>query len=83
MMPITFTKHAQYQLRERNISPAAVRRCVTRPDKVILQHRNRFRAVKEVKKIRWSGLLVVVYEQRQDIVEVVTAFYTSKVEKYL
>lgn len=82
-MEIHFTGHAEYQLKERNISRAEVERAVRKPDKVLKQSSGRICAVRKFKKQRKIYALVAVYEIRKHKIEIVTVFLTSKIKKYL
>lgn len=82
-MEIHFTDHAEYQLKERNISRADVERTVRKPDKTLKQSSDRIRAVRKFKKRGKLYALVAVYEIRKQRIEIVTIFLTSKVKKYL
>ncbi|MEK7174914.1 MAG: hypothetical protein AAB722_01065 [Patescibacteria group bacterium] len=82
-MEIYFTDHARYQIKERNISPARVEWTIGRPDKTLKQSSGRVRAVRKFKKQRRVYVSVAVYEIRKHRIEIVTAFVTSKIKKYL
>lgn len=82
-MEIYFTDHAKYQFKERNISPTEVERTIRRPDKILKQPSGRIRAVRRFKKQRKVYALVAVYEIRKHNIEIVTAFLTRKIKKYL
>ena len=79
-MEIRFIAHALYQLTERGISKKEVEVTVSDPEKVFRQSSGRMCAVRHRDS---KYLLVVIYEIRQAQVVVVTAFITSKVNKYL
>lgn len=82
-MEIRFTEHALYQLKERYIKKADVLRVLQSPDKIIPQNSVRNRAVRKLRKRNKTYLLVVVYDTVRSHKDVVTAFLTSKIEKYL
>ncbi len=82
-MPIRFSDHARYQIRDRKLSKVLVGRVVQDPDKIFRQSDGRMRAVK---KIIWTGkpyALVIVYEKERGDLVIVTVFRTSKIKKYL
>lgn len=80
MLNITFTKHALVQLRIRAISQAEVRLALISPDKIIKQTNSRYRAIKKIER---RYVLVVIFEQGDNKIEIITAFKTSKINKYL
>lgn len=80
MLNITFTKHAIVQLKIRAISQAEIRLALISPDKIIKQTDSRCRAIKKMER-RYA--LVIIYEQDGDKIEIITAFKTSKINKYL
>lgn len=80
MSNIAFTKHAVLQLKIRAISQTEVRLALISPDKIIKQTTKRRRAIK---KLNQRYLLIVIYEQDNDTIEIITAFRTSKTDKYL
>lgn len=82
-MEIIWSEHARKQLTERTLSQRDVIQAVTQPDKTIEQDRERFLAVKTMKRERKKYLLVVVYDERDNKKEIVTAFLTTKFKKYL
>jgi len=84
-MEVRLTNHARKQLVERNLSEAEVIMAVRTSDATIKQSPHRFRAVKKVHKNSGSKphLLVVIYDTRGARKEIVTAFLTSKIHKYL
>ena len=82
MSSVRFSKHARDQLRERNISEREVKSCIIDPDKVVVQDMIRFRAVRRINRGGRAYALIVVYDKGKEI-EVVTAFYSSKIKKYL
>ena len=79
-MAIQFSQHALYQLKERKISLKEVKDAVRDPDKIMRQSAKRMRAVKRRDE---KYLLVVIYDMFPSQTKVVTAFITSKIQKYL
>ncbi|MDI6591355.1 MAG: DUF4258 domain-containing protein [Patescibacteria group bacterium] len=79
-MKIIFSKHARYQMSERNISEKEIVLTLLNPDKTISQLGGKFQAVKLINK---NYLIVVIYRQTNSIKKVITAFLTSKIKKYL
>jgi len=83
MRKITFSKHARFQLKERNIPEQEVKDSFERSDKVIKQAPGRFRLIKVIQRFNKEYLLVVVFERKEFSNEVITVFITSKIKKYL
>lgn len=82
-MTIRFTDHAYAQLKERNLSEADVVVTIREPDHVIRQSSARLRALRKIRKRNRTYLLVVIYDEEGTSKEIVTAFITSKIKKYL
>lgn len=80
MDSIVFTEHAREALLERGISEREVRAALAAPYKTIQQSGRRFQAVAKI-DVRYT--LVVVYDRTDTSIDIVTAFRTSKVSKYL
>ncbi|OGY92215.1 MAG: hypothetical protein A3H70_01010 [Candidatus Komeilibacteria bacterium RIFCSPLOWO2_02_FULL_48_11] len=80
MQKIIFSNHARYQLLERGITVQDVRAALAAPDKTVRQSARRFQSVA---RINTRYALVVVYDRFLGRVEIVTAFKTSKIFKYL
>ena len=83
MQKIVFSKHARFQLKERNISEREVKESFKNPDRIIKQRPNRFRLLKVIRKQDKDYLLIIVFERKKSSDEIITAFITSKVKKYL
>ncbi len=82
-MNIIFTKHFLSRARERNINSNLVSRCILKPDLLISTPPNRYRSVNYFKKDNRQYLLVVIFDRVDNNIVVVTAFITSKIDKYL
>lgn len=82
-MKIRFSEHALHQLKERKLSKAEVEHAIREPEKVIAQSSYRYCAIKPIRKHKKDYLLIVIYDETADQKEIVTAFITSKIEKYL
>lgn len=82
-MEIIFSKHARYQMAERNITKDEIIFALSNPDKIIKQTQRKFQAVKSIRKKGKKYLLVVIYHKTNSIQEVITAFLTTKFKKYL
>ena len=83
MIRILFSLHAKLQLIERKISEREVLETIRSPVSIVRQPNGRFQALKTKERNGKDYLLVVIYEERQSIREVITVFYTSKIKKYL
>ena len=82
-MSIRFSDHALLQLKERRIARSVVLGILEHPDRIEPQAKNRFRALKHATFQGKLYLYVVIYDETLDERVVVTAFRTSKVDKYL
>ncbi len=82
-MKIVFSDHARYQMRVRKLTAKQVRLVVIKPDSFHLQSDGRIQATKKEMYAGKTYVLVVIYEQGQQSIEIVTVFRTSKVKKYL
>ncbi|RLE71437.1 MAG: hypothetical protein DRJ37_04975 [Thermoprotei archaeon] len=76
-MKIIYTIHALKRIKERNINRSDVEACVQRPDKLIYENKIR----KAIRKIG-NKALVVVYREEEKCIIIITAYATSKIEKY-
>ena len=76
-MKIRYTLHAIKRLRQRGISREKVEACLNHPDKTIRDKESKF-----VKKLN-DKALTVVYRMETDSIIVITAYYTSKLHKYI
>lgn len=83
-MNISFSQHALSQLKERGILRTAVFNALQSPDKIFQQSVKRFQVIKKIEKSGRRYLLIVIYDKIDfSHQQVVTAFITSKVRKYL
>ncbi|MBO8175060.1 MAG: DUF4258 domain-containing protein [Thermococcus sp.] len=76
---ILFIPHALERMNERGISKDLVIGALTNPDKVEEGHFGRKVAQKNID----GKLIRVIYEEHEDEIIVITAYITSKVDKYL
>lgn len=81
-MKLRFSDHALSQLKLRNLSTQLIRSVLKSPDTTQHQTNNRRRALKRHEIDGRVYLLVVIYDQLPNEQVVVTAFRTSKLEKY-
>lgn len=82
-MEIVWSDHALRQVHERNLSKAAIEQAVRNPDRLIRQSPRRYLATRTIRRNGKKYLLVVVFDARGERTELVTAFITSKITKYL
>lgn len=78
---ITFSRHAERQLKERNINPELVQETLENPEQVVTAGKNRRIAQRLYQRQGRDFLLRVVFSG-QDKLEIVTVYWTSKVPKY-
>ncbi len=78
MKRIVFIAHALERLRDRKISKELVIQALNEPDSVDTGYLGR----KIAQKILNGKLIRVIYEEAEDEILVITAYITSKVEKY-
>ena len=83
MVKIIFSSHAKLQLVERKISEREVLETIDKPDNIVRQPNGRFQVLKIKEENGKKYLLIVIYEETLLVKEIVTAFYTSKIKKYL
>lgn len=82
-MKINFSDHALCQLEQRNLPRVLVEDAVISSHRIVNQSDSRFRALKQLTIKGRLYVLVVVFDQSNQTRTIVTAFVTSKVEKYL
>jgi hypothetical protein len=82
-MEIRFTDHAQQQIQERHLSKLDIIETIRTPDTVIKQSTHRSRAIRKIQKQSKTYLLVVIYDTQTAHKNIITAFLTSKIKKYL
>jgi len=72
-----YTFHAMERMRQRGICREEVEACLDDPSRIIEDKES-----KRVKKLN-DKALIVVYGMEADAITVITAYYTSKLYKYL
>ena len=80
---IIFSEHALYQIKERGLLKSEILLTISKPDKIISQYPDKFQAVRTINKGNRSYLLIVIYLELGSYKKVITAFLTSKIDKYL
>mgnify|MGYP001603046411 CR=1 FL=1 len=78
-MEVVFSEHARYQMREREITEEEVLETLNIPDRVLRQPDGRYQYSRKLH----GRALVVICAQKEHAIEVVTAFPSSKLKKYL
>ncbi len=78
-MKIKFIEHALERMKERGITKDEVINAISKPDYVEKGYGGR----EVAQKLIDGKLLRVIYERHGDEIIVITAYKTSKVEKYL
>jgi len=70
-------------MRERNISKNLIIETFNYPDKIILQANERVQSLKLRKRKNKKYLSIVIYQKTKTNKKIITAFITSKINKYL
>lgn len=79
---IHFIDYASLRLRKRDISKSEVLKTLTHPDRLIRQTANRFLAYRLLTLAGRQYLSIIIFE-KNDKTTIITAFRTSKIQKYL
>jgi len=77
-MKIVFIPHAIDRMKKRGITKEMVLETIKNPEKVVEGYKNR----KVAQRMFGNMLLRVIYEEREDCLEIITVYLTSKVDKY-
>ncbi|WP_456327076.1 DUF4258 domain-containing protein [Archaeoglobus sp.] len=77
-MKVTFIPHALDRMKKRGITEKIVIETLKNPEKVVKGYGGR----KIAQKMFNDKLLRVIYEEKEDKLEVITAYLTSKIYKY-
>jgi len=80
---IQFSNHAEIQMNERNIDKAMVLETLKNPLKIVPSKKYRKIAQKIFKIEDKDFLLRVIYEDYNSIIMVITAYFTTKIEKFI
>ena len=83
MFIVVFTTHAIQQLKERGISKSFVADSIKTVSVIKKQSDGRFQYIKTYKEKQKAFLLIVIIEESEGELSVITAFKTSKIKKYL
>lgn len=83
MGKIAFSKHAIFQMQERNLSEKEIMMAILDPDKIVRESFQKFQALKIIERKGKRYLLVVVLRNENSSKKIITAFLTSKIKKYL
>jgi uncharacterized DUF497 family protein len=79
MKTIIFIQHASDRLKERGISPEAIEETIRNPDYLDFGDEKR----RVAQKLISGKLLRVIYEDEKDAIVIISAYSTSKIQKYL
>ena len=86
-MRIIFSPHALQRLAEREIKREVALNALENPDKIEVSRQNRrrllFKKVYFNQTLRRDHLLMLICEEKDEEIEVVTIIDTSKISKYL
>ncbi|MBO3842099.1 MAG: DUF4258 domain-containing protein [Candidatus Brockarchaeota archaeon] len=77
-MKIIYTMHALERIRQRKIPFEDILKCIESPGRVIVEHG----MSKNIMKTN-NNVLIVVLRREDDNIIVITAYRSSRVEKYL
>jgi len=80
-LEIKFSKHAERQLKERNIAPELVRETLENPEQIVKAGKNRKIAQRIYQRQGGEFLLRVVFSEQGNL-EIITMYWTSKLSKY-
>jgi hypothetical protein len=80
-LEMKFSKHAEQQLKERNIEPELVQQTVENPEQIVDAGKNRKIAQRIYQRHGSDFLLRVVFSEEGNL-EIITMYWTSKVSKY-
>ena len=78
---LKFSRHAERQLKERNIEPELVQETLENPDQVVAAGKNRKIAQRAYQRQGRDFLLRVVYSE-QDEPGIITMYWTSRISRY-
>lgn len=81
-MKIAFTEHAKYQMGERDIREAQVINTLAHPMQVVKIESGHFVAQRVFKRNGREMLLRVFFERKGKTYLTITAYWTSKIDKY-
>jgi len=79
---ITFSQHAEEQLKERNLDKSLVEKAVLKPDQIIEGKKGRKIAQRLCTIKNKKYLLRIIYTEQKNTIEIVTSYLTTKIEKY-
>jgi len=82
-MKFRYTKHALVSLEERHIEKTLVKETISSPDQVSKRESGREVAQKLYRRLDKDFLLRVIYIRRENLIIIITAYWTSKINKYL
>ena len=77
-MIIIYSHHATQRMRERGISSPDIELALSKPDRITQSEKEK-RAIKKID----DRALIVIFRETNGMIVVITAFVTSKMDKYL
>ena len=77
-MKIVYSLHALERIRQRGINKKLIVLCIQKPDRSE-ELEGAYRSIKKID----NKVIVVIYRKKDDKVVVITAYISSKVQKYL
>lgn len=79
---IRYSKHALEQINERNISKKMIRKTLLNPEQIIIG-KNKRKIAQSVYDIKGKKFLLrVIFVEKEDCLEVITTYLTTKIDKY-
>ncbi|OGY30779.1 MAG: hypothetical protein A3C02_00025 [Candidatus Andersenbacteria bacterium RIFCSPHIGHO2_02_FULL_45_11] len=82
-MRIQFSKHAEFQMQQRDIPKEVVRNVIRKPEKTTHRKDQTLIAQKQVQWHNKNVLCRVIYKREgKAIVKVITTYITTKIDKY-
>lgn len=79
---IHFSKHAEEQIKERNLSKILISEALLKPAQIIEGKKGRKVAQKICYIKSKKYLLRIIFNEQKNSIEVITAYLTTKIEKY-
>jgi hypothetical protein len=79
---VKFSRHAERQLKERNISESIVTSALEKPEQILQSRKGRKIARKMFDKDGKHFLLRVIFSEENDVKKVITVYCTSRIDRY-
>ncbi len=79
---IHYSRHALAQIKERNISRKKIRETLLNPEQIVIG-KNKKKIAQRVYIIKGKQFLLrVIFTEKEDYMEVITTYLTTKINKY-